>query len=217
MVEITAIIMAGGKSTRFSFDEIGVSHHEKPLLQIGHKTLIERVIEATLGVKDIKRKIVATSPYTLQTEAFLQSLGINSIEILRTTGEDYHKDLKFIVKTLNLKKVITLTADIPLIKSESLEKIIQHYIIAGKPALSVMSRKSLLTNTGLECSTIINDIVEEDLVPVGINMVDGTLIDQPYIEQAIYLNENRDLVYNINTVEDYLKLNKKFEIENAFK
>ncbi|MHA1723788.1 MAG: NTP transferase domain-containing protein [Promethearchaeota archaeon] len=217
LIEITGVIMAGGKSSRFDFEKLKLEHHEKTLLKFGGKTLIERVMDAVLNVKSIKRVIVAISPHVPRTESFLISLGC-PIEIIRTPGKGYHSDLRYIVKKLRLKRIITITADLPLIKPKYLEHIIDQYFSKNKPAMSVISHESLLIKEGIMGYNTIEMELEGkscSLYPIGINLLDGNYINLPYIEQAIYLNEERDLLYNINTVDDYLKVMKKIEKEEG--
>ncbi|MHA1804400.1 MAG: NTP transferase domain-containing protein [Promethearchaeota archaeon] len=215
LIEITGVIMAGGKSSRFDFEKLKLEHHEKTLLKFGEKTLIERVMEAVLNVKSINRVIIATSPHVPKTESFLISLG-HPIEIIRTPGKGYHHDLKHVVQKLHLKRIITITADLPLIKPKYLERIIEQYFLKNKPAMSVMSHESLLKKEGITGYSTIDMELEGkscSLYPIGINLLDGNYIGLPSIEQAIYLNEERDLLYNINTIKDYMNAMKKIKKE----
>jgi GTP:adenosylcobinamide-phosphate guanylyltransferase len=52
---------------------------------------------------------------------------------------------------------------------------------------------------------------QKKLIPVGINVINGDAIDQQELDQAILISERVELIYNINTIDDYLKLKKKFK------
>lgn len=56
---------------------------------------------------------------------------------------------------------------------------------------------------------------QKNLVPLGINSIDGYLIKQPEINQAIFISERVELIYNINIFDDYFQL-KKFFNKNFF-
>ncbi|MCP8316877.1 MAG: nucleotidyltransferase, partial [archaeon] len=55
-----------------------------------------------------------------------------------TSGKDYKLDLREAVKKLKLGHVITVSADIPLLKGKTIDIIIKHYEICGKPVMAVM-------------------------------------------------------------------------------
>lgn len=209
-MKLSAVIMAGGKSTRFDFKRLNMDHEEKTLLMFRNKTMIEHVIKEVAKVERIKRIIVATSFHTPKTKELLEAKNL-PIEIIQTPGMGYHQDLKYLVNKLELKQVITITSDIPLISKRFLDQIIDHYEAVKKPALSVMSSKDLYQKCGLQITRMEHHLEEnENLVPLGINIIDGALIDKPYMDEIIYLNEEEELIFNINTFKDYLLLKKKF-------
>ena len=86
---IVALIMAGGKGTRFARDI------EKPMAIFNGKPLIRRVIEATQESERIKETyvaITATSPRTAE-EAKKES-----VKVILTAGKGYHEDLQQAIK-----------------------------------------------------------------------------------------------------------------------
>ncbi len=66
--------------------------------------------------------------------------------------------------------------------------------------------------------TFQSDDDQKILVPLGINSIDGYLIKQPEINQAIFSSERVELIYNINIFDDYFQLkkffNKKFFVKS---
>lgn len=48
--------------------------------------------------------------------------------------------------------------------------------------------------------TFQSDDGQKNLVPLGINSIDGYLIKQPEINQAIFISERVELIYNINSL-----------------
>ena len=209
-MQTQAIIMAGGKGERFNFDKIKSEYQEKSLLLLKNKYVIEYVIEAALNAKNINKVIVALSPFTPQTKSILDAKKL-SIELIETPGIDYHSDISFVIKKLKLEITMTIAADIPLIKPEILDEIIDKYFILNRPALSVMADIKLFTQYGLKPTIIFqSDDGQKNLVPLGINIIDGRLIGQPELDQAIFISEQEELLYNINTVDDYFQLKKFF-------
>ena len=202
--------MAGGKSTRFIFDKIKCKYREKLLLPLGGKHLIEYVIDAALASKNINRLIIAVSPFTPYTKSIIE-VKKPSIELIETPGVGYHFDVQFIIKNLKLEITMTIVADLPLIKPEIIDEIIEKYFIFNKPALSVMIDAKSFAQHGLTPTiTFQSNYGQKSLVPLGINVIDGRLIDQPKLDEAIFISERLELMYNINTVDDYFQLIKYF-------
>ncbi|OGN89923.1 MAG: hypothetical protein A2Y88_10925 [Chloroflexi bacterium RBG_13_48_10] len=115
------------------------------------------------------------------------------------------------MKQLKLGVVLTIGADIPLLKNTHLDQVINEYWICQKPALAVMNRPAKHEAQGLSATMMLDSPEnKEKLVPVGINILDGHLTDLPEQEQAIYVLEDETLLFNINTVTDYKILTSKY-------
>lgn len=209
--------MAGGKSKRFNFDKVDSEFREKTLLRFKERYLIDHIIDATLATRGINRIIIAVSPFTPHTKSILE-LKKHNIEVMDTPGTGYHEDLSYIIKTLKLGVTMTIAADIPLIKSNILDNIIKKYFIFKKPALAVMANLDLFKKYGLTATIKLESKdSKKELVPLGINIIDGSLIDENELRQALYISRKVELIYNINTTEDYFQLRKIFNKKNNFK
>lgn len=209
-MRIPVIIMAGGKSNRFDFDKTQLKYREKLLLPLGGKLIVEYVIKAVLNAKNIERIIFAVSPFTPNTKSLVLA-NKEPLELIDTPGKNYHSDLKFVVKSLNLGIVMTIAADIPLIRPEILDEIIEKYFSLKKPALTVMTEANLLIEHNLTPTIKFQLDKQKSLVPLGINIIDGRLIDQSEIEQSILISKWIELIYNVNTINDYFQLKKKIK------
>lgn len=202
--------MAGGKGSRFNFNNIELEYREKLLLPLGGRFLIEYVIDALLASKNINKRIIAVSPFTPHTKSIIEAIN-PPIELIKTPGAGYHSDIKFIIQQLKLGITMTIAADIPLIKPEILDEIIDKYFILKRPALSVMADIKLFAEYGLTPTIIFqSDKSQKNVIPLGINIIDGNAIDQQKLDQAILISERVELIYNINTVDDYFQLKKFF-------
>ncbi len=214
-MELTCIIMAGGKSSRFDFNQVvdsSTPFHEKPLLTINGKCFIDHVIEAVSNTAQIDHTIIATSPLTKQTRNYLEGLNLENINILETPGQGYLTDLHYIIKSTQPQTVITISADIPLISTKLIEEVIQSYIHQGKPSLAVMAKLDSYLKSKLNPTEIFEiENINDKLVPVGINLIDCQYIDEPEIDQSIYLIHENEVIFNINTIEDYKLLQKKVQ------
>ncbi|MCS7097496.1 MAG: NTP transferase domain-containing protein [Candidatus Methanomethyliaceae archaeon] len=204
-MKFIAIVMAGGKGERLKINV------EKPLLPLGDKPIIRRVIDVLKEVPSICKIVVAVSPHTPNTKLSLSSL--KDISILETDGLSYHEDLKKAVKLLGAGPFLIVSADLPFLSSKIINFIIEKYLDYKKPALTVMAPLSEFLKYDLTPTSIIK-VSDKDLVPCGINIIDGEKIDEPYIDEAILIMNEFEVCFNINTISDYLKslkyLNKLF-------
>jgi GTP:adenosylcobinamide-phosphate guanylyltransferase len=54
------------------------------------------------------------------------------------------------------------------------------------------------------------EINSRKLVPIGLNLVDGTRIDEPELDQEVLELDSKDLTLNVNAPSDY-ELARQFE------
>ena len=210
-MRIPAVIMAGGKGTRFDFNALKLKNGEKLLLQLGKKTIIEHVIDAASKSKYINRVILAYSKYTLQTKNIIETK-YNDVVLFKTPGKGYHFDLSSIIKALDLGLLITIVGDIPLIKTEIIDDIIETFFKLNKPSVAVMTDISNFNKVGLSPTyPFQSEDGNKKIITLGINIFDGSLINQEEeLEQAIILSDKVELLYNINKINDYYQLRNYF-------
>ena len=187
---VTALIMAGGKGTRMK------SHLEKPLILIKGKPMIEYVMRALEGAEKIDDIMAATTKHTPKTEEFLKTKGIR---IIKTPGTDYITDLRYIISKLNSNMVLlTITADLPLIKSSTLDYVLEKYESCGKSALCVALNPEIFKRYNLKPSWQLKGII-----PSGLNILRSINLKQD--EEVLLVNE-LELALNINSQEDIIFL-----------
>ena len=194
---VTALIMAGGKGQRLKIDK------EKPLLKIGGKTLVERVIEAAKSAKNVDEIIVAISKNTPKTTEFVQSLRVKTIE---TPGDDYCSDLDYLIKNYKFEIILTITADLPFLTGKFIDEVIFFYNSCKTQALNVVMPLEIFQSIGVKPTSMLiyNGI---KVVPVGINIVDGRIVGKQ--KEDFFVVRNIELVFNINTFED-LEIAERF-------
>jgi adenosylcobinamide-phosphate guanylyltransferase len=190
---VNALVMAGGKGTRMTLNV------EKPLIEVCGKPLILYVLDALREAKKIDRIIVATTVRTPRTTALMRKLGV---EVIETPGKDYVSDMGWVVQTLKLGVFLAIAADLPLVKPEMIDAIVERYEICGKPALTVAVPLEVKTSLGM-CIDYSFKNQEIDAVPVGINVIDGTKrYGDEWLDQDIYLANHKELAININTIDE---------------
>ena len=188
---IYAILMAGGMGTRLEVPE------EKPLFKLHDKPLIKYVIDNLKSSKLIDEIVIAVSPNTRKTTEYLESLNDDFI-ILDTSGDDYLKDLSYILDYFEKKSkediLLFINADLPFISTETIDYVINYYLANEKDALSVIVPVEVFEDLGLNYSYEFNGCV-----PSGLNILRSENIIQDETQLVL---DKVELALNINTIPD---------------
>jgi len=183
--------MAGGRGTRLKVP------CEKPLFKLHDKPLIKFVIDNLNSSRLIDEIIIAVSPNTRKTTEYLKSLD-DEFTILDTSGDDYLKDLSFILDYFEGKSkkdiLLFINADLPFISSETIDSVLNYYLDSDKDALSVVVPVDVFDDLGLDYS-----YEYEGNVPSGLNVLRSENIVQD--ENQLVLDKV-ELALNINTIPD---------------
>ena len=200
-MDVTALVMAGGKGTRLDLDE------EKPLLQLRGKPVIEYVLTALKNSKKVDKIVVAVSHHSPKTAKLMSRSKISTIT---TPGKEYVFDLGYAVKRLNLEFVLAIAADLPFISGEIIDFIIESYQKSGKPALSVVVPIETKEKMGLGVEYV-TEFGDKRVVPAGINLIDGKRIEEEELDQEVCLIDLKEVAININTQKELEIAKKLFE------
>ncbi len=198
---MTALVMAGGKATRMN------AVTEKPLLKVGGKPMIEHVVDALKHSKMVDQIIVAVSRRTPQTARKVAEL---NAEILETPGEDYISDMKYAVRKLGVHVVLIVSSDLPFITTEIVDEAVEKYRSSDKPSLAVMIPASIYERLGSKPEYVF-EADGRSVVPVGLNIIDGSRIDESELEQVILVTESEELALNVNTPTELEAARKRFK------
>ena len=170
---------------------------EKPLFKLHDKPLIKYVIDNLKSSRLIDKIVIAVSPNTRQTTEYLRSLN-EDYKILDTSGDDYLKDLSYILDYFEKRSkediLVFINADLPFISSQTIDDVITHYLDSDKDALSVLVPVEVFKDLGLEYSYDF-----DGKVPSGLNILRSENIIQD--ENQLVLAKV-ELALNINTIPD---------------
>jgi adenosylcobinamide-phosphate guanylyltransferase len=207
---IIALVMAGGKGLRLKSDI------EKPLYPLNDKPLISYVLKNINESKLIEKTVVAVSPNAPNTKNFL----INDLDFthfdssfydsdkkdyfLDTLGKGFVEDLSNILETFEAKSkediLIFINADLPLVNSEILDDILNHYLSQDKPALSTLVPVEIFEEYGINYSYEFNG-----KVPSGINILRSENVVQ---DEEVLIIPRYELIFNVNTIETAISASK---------
>ncbi|MCH7757727.1 MAG: NTP transferase domain-containing protein [Thaumarchaeota archaeon] len=185
------IIMAGGKGSRMKLAE------EKLLLKY-KKPIILRVNEALSDSNCFSKIIFTTSPNSPKTKKLLQE---NNYEIFDTSGMGYVEDLNLVLKSLNDSVFIT-SADLPLLDSEIIKKIVNLYGLSNTWTTILVTKKFLKS---LGISSNYNITFENQICNyTGISMINSKKISNlKNIEENYVIVDDKRIGFNVNTKQDY--------------
>ncbi len=200
-----AVVMAGGMGKR-------LGHEEKPLTMIRGRPMISWVLDALLGSKKIGRIFVATSPRVKKTNLWLQDFMTNhhNVRIIRTKGDGFVNDMASAVVEAEIRGSVLITmADLPLVTSSLIDRIIEKYHELRTPALSVYMALDAFTKLGVRPDTVFHKN-GGFIVPCGINILDAGRIREEQEDYNLILDDE-ELALNVNTVEDLAVCEKYME------
>jgi GTP:adenosylcobinamide-phosphate guanylyltransferase len=202
-MKLPAILMVGGKNTRFKFDEINQPIEEKLMLPLGKNNIVDFSIKAALNSKYISYLIIGCSPNASITHEYIKQK-YGSLKIIETDGKGYVQDIQSIIKILNLKEVLTMVGDVPFITSKILNTIIKSYFKLRPEALSAVIPSICYQKYGLNIPHNYSFLEKgEKLIYTGFNVIDGRFISQKQMSQDNIIIDDIRIMININTVEDY--------------
>lgn len=186
-----ALVHAGGKGTR-----MGACGIEKPLMKIGNKCTVDRVIDALKGTAKIDRILVSVSDNTLETERHLKSIGI---ETVRTSGDDFMGDLHQALQCMNGDYVLTTPSDLPLITSQIFDSIIDYFRPGMMDSLLAVIDEETVRRIGIIPSYIRNEL-GRNWVLSGVSIIDRKkTLAGDYLEEHLYPTNWPELSVNVNT------------------
>jgi len=191
---VTALVMAGGRGTRMEILE------EKPLLKVGGKPVIEYVLTALKNAKKVNSIVVAVSDHTPKTAKLMPQF---QVSVIKTPGKEYVSDMRYAVESLNLRAVLAIGADLPLITGEVVDVIVDCYEQCGKPALSVVVPMETKEKLGLGGEYAFK-VGNMRVVPAGINVINGQRIDEKELDEEICLLDRKEVAVNINTMQELI-------------
>ncbi|HEX9677210.1 MAG TPA: NTP transferase domain-containing protein [Nitrososphaera sp.] len=178
-----AAVMCGGAGSRLGAGE------EKPLVKLGGKHNVDRVIGALEKSGRFSRIIAAVSPNTPRTREFLASRGV---DIIDTPGAGYPQDLSFLLARLAHEWVLVVPADIPLLTPAAVGEALDLLLKEHGPAVSLVAEKCFVEKLGVRPSVLVGDLCHS-----GITLFDASVAG-PVEERYVTMNR-AEIAVNVNT------------------
>jgi adenosylcobinamide-phosphate guanylyltransferase len=192
--------MCGGRASRMQQQQQGGI--EKPLLKVDGVAMVERVISALASSDRFDRIVAAVSPNTPNTNEFLKSKGIETIE---TAGEGYSQDLSHLLSKLKPQKVVAVPGDIPLLNSQIVNEILNTIEDDDddrqeeqEPAISIILEKGFVEQIGVKPSIVLMNQYCHSGITIFNTKAVGT---EPVKERYLVMNR-KEIALNVNTKEE---------------
>jgi adenosylcobinamide-phosphate guanylyltransferase len=186
---LDAVVMAGGLGTRLQMGE-------KPMVSLFGRPLIDWVVSALETAAD--RIFVATTDHVPETMEWAERMGLYLVE---TPGEGYVPDMISAVEEAGIDDpVLIVMADLPLLRGDIVEEIIEVYESVPEPALSVHVPLDTYRRIATKPDSLFN-YRGRLIVPSGVNVLLGSKIR---FEQEDYhlILDRIELAVNVNSPED---------------
>ncbi len=186
-----ALVNAGGKGSR-----MGRCGIEKPMQLVGGIPTVKRVVDALSACSRIDRILVSVSDNTLETEAFLDSIGV---ETIRTSGESFMDDLHASFETMHGEYVLTCPSDLPLLTTEAVDEFLDFFKPGEMQSAIAVVDEDTVRGVGITPSYTRED-GGKNWVLSGICIMsrEGTLRGD-YLEEFLFKTGRIDLSVNVNT------------------
>jgi len=188
---LTAFIMAGGRAVRMRLQT------EKPLLKIGPRTMLECVIDALQSSSEVDGIIVAVSNSTPMTAQKAVELGVR---VMMTPGDGFVEDMQYAIKKSNAGEALVVCADLPFLTSKLVDMVVKEFRRTRKPSLAVVVPLEVADKLGIKPTNVID--IGRKLMPIGVNMIDGQRIEEPELDQSLFIVDSDALALNVNTPQE---------------
>ena len=197
-----AAVMCGGLATRMK------EPVEKPMLEVGGRPMIARVIDSLRNSRRFKRIVAAVSPNTPATRGFLEASGV---EIVETPGWGYSSDLSVLLGSFRPERVFIISADMPLVDARIVAEIAAK--TQSSPVLSVVLAKRFVEKIGFTPSVNIM-MYGVEYCQSGISLFDTSRRAQGTMKEEYLVMDKVKVAANVNTKEE-LVLAEKLLVQRA--
>ncbi len=182
-----AVIMAGGRATRFDGEV------EKALLEVGGRKLLRRSVDA-LPHDRLNEILVAVSSHTPRTKVEAERAGL---EIIETLGMGYHQDVMELLEKLD-DTFLTLNVDVPFITEHHVVELLRAF--DGNSLAAVVPTSRVAVRPRMESVGV--DAAGEPFTWVGLNIV------TPNPETRTIVLDDPFLAFNINDEDDLARADR---------
>lgn len=172
---------------------------EKPMQMIGDKHVVQRVVDALSASPHIDRLLVSVSDNTLETERYLNSVGV---ETIRTSGESFMDDLHEAFRHMDGEYVLTCPSDLPLITTEVVDTFMEYFAPGTMQSAIAVVDEETVVKTGIKPSYT-REYNGREWVLSGLCIMNRPrTLAGDYLEEYLFETDWVELAINVNTLEE---------------
>lgn len=191
-----ALIMAGGLAQR-------MGQGEKSCIELNGKPLISYIIDALSGAERVGKIYVSVTEATPETKKLIKAR-YPELHLIEAAEGSYVGDMIYSIKAAELiGPVMVVMCDLPLVRSDIIDNVLEKYETCEEPALSVYVPIALCKKIGIRPDTVFHKNTKL-IVPTGINILDASDINNEQPDYNYIIDDPR-LAMNVNTPEDLEK------------
>ncbi len=192
MPQLSAIVFAGGPGIRGH--EIG---QETAMISALGRPLIDYVLEALQGCREVSEVIVSVTASTPLTEAHVRSRGYQSVTVPGVAGE---ADLHLVMQLLSTPFVLTVAANLPLLRSESIDDVVDEFYRSKRSSMVVGVAIDDVQEVIAEPTTVM-DMDGVRATPCGIRIIDrDQALNRSHPDEAYLVTDLEDFAVDVNNV-----------------
>jgi adenosylcobinamide-phosphate guanylyltransferase len=197
--------MAGGMGKRM------LSNEEKPMLNLHNRPMVGYVLNALKNSNCFAKVIAVVSNNTPGTAKFLAT---NGVQVADSSGDDYVKDLNYVLELIKPNKTFIVSSDLPLLTGNIVKEIVSSFDKCRKPCLTVVVSRAFIDELGIStdyCFEYNGKIV----CHTGVSIIDSSKVSgYDSIDEELLIMDKLQLALNVNTTHE-LKLAEKMLINPA--
>jgi adenosylcobinamide-phosphate guanylyltransferase len=192
MPRLSAIVIAGEQGRKTQMEG-----QEKAMISALGRPLIDYVLEALRGSHEVSEVLVSVTGSTPLTESHVRSRGYQSISV---PGTGYDADLHHAFSMISTPYVLTVAANLPLLRSESIDDVVSAFYRSKRSSLVVGVPTDEIEETIIE-PTMVKDMNGVKAIPCGISVIDRNrcLID-PCLDASFLVTDLEDFSVDVKNV-----------------
>jgi len=161
------------------------------------RPLIDYVLQALRGCREVSEVMVSVSGSTPLTESHVRSRGYPSIS---TLGVGYDADLHQVLNLLSTPYVLTVAANLPLLRSESIDDVVSAFYRSKKSSMVVGVPIDEFQEAMVDPTTV-KDMNGVKAIPCGISILDRHFrLSNSYLDASYLVSDLEDFAVDVNNI-----------------
>jgi GTP:adenosylcobinamide-phosphate guanylyltransferase len=192
MPRLSAVVIAGEQGCKTQTE-----NQETAMISVLGRPLIDYVLLALRGCREVSEVMVSITGSTPLTESHVRSRGYQSINV---PGSGYDADLHHVLSMISTPYVLTVAANLPLLRSESIDDVISAFYHSKKSSLVVGVPIDEIQEVIIE-PAMIKDMNGVKAMPCGVSVMDRNhRLNSSYMDASYLVTDLEDFAIEVNGI-----------------